>query len=448
MGTYEETIGGKTHSQRRNRIAAEVNRSKAITDNFGTRVNGGLISTVITEYRELDSPQVTGLISGIQGTNKDLPFLVAGGTYNDALSGTAKAIIRHDGSVKFTDGLFDGIIHATSGEFTGLIHAQGGNVGILDIDLNGNVKLMDSTYPTLVRLLFTRSSIPTVDDIVSTSQYGDSTTNSNAIYSTSGSTTLTNYITVTKDSSKLTFSGTVSLEAELDISHGYTDGYASVEIILIKDGSTYVTLSSIEEVLDEQHLSTSRSFTVNKELIVPAGVYKIQVKRTFANTHSAAGGMSGTSTLAWSFVKDIRRFEFGLNGFMAWYTNNHMHFSENGGLDVRGKTDIPGLLAMGRVSSTGAQDTNKIWGAKAATDNCTKNGTGVFRVPHKVLHSKITGIAIPTSSNYLIAQTGETAAYISGETLYNGYVEFTITSRSSGANSDIGFNYYIYGNNY
>jgi len=448
MGTYEETIGGKTHSQRRNRIAAEVNRSKAITDNFGTRVNGGLISTVITEYRELDSPQVTGLISGIQGTNKDLPFLVAGGTYNDALSGTAKAIIRHDGSVKFTDGLFDGIIHATSGEFTGLIHAQGGNVGILDIDLNGNVKLMDSTYPTLVRLLFTRSSIPTVDDIVSTSQYGGSTTNSNAIYSTSGSTTLTNYITVTKDSSKLTFSGTVSLEAELDISHGYTDGYASVEIILIKDGSTYVTLSSIEEVLDEQHLSTSRSFTVNKELIVPAGVYKIQVKRTFANTHSAAGGMSGTSTLAWSFVKDIRRFEFGLNGFMAWYTNNHMHFSENGGLDVRGKTDIPGLLAMGRVSSTGAQDTNKIWGAKAATDNCTKNGTGVFRVPHKVLHSKITGIAIPTSSNYLIAQTGETAAYISGETLYNGYVEFTITSRSSGANSDIGFNYYIYGKNY
>lgn len=79
-------------------IDAKVNIAKAITDKFGTTVDGGLISTVITEYRELDSPQVTGLISGIQGTNKDLPFLVAGGTYNDALSGTAKAIIRHDGS--------------------------------------------------------------------------------------------------------------------------------------------------------------------------------------------------------------------------------------------------------------------------------------------------------------------------------------------------------------
>ena len=116
MGTYKETIGGKTHSQRYNRVVSEVNRSKAITDKFGTRVDGGLISTVITEYRELDSPQVTGLISGIQGTNKDLPFLVAGGTYNDALSGTAKAIIRHDGSVKFTEAEIQGQLKSnTSG---------------------------------------------------------------------------------------------------------------------------------------------------------------------------------------------------------------------------------------------------------------------------------------------------------------------------------------------
>jgi hypothetical protein len=126
MGTYKETIGGKTHSQRYNRIVSEVNRSKAITDKFGTRVDGGLISTVITEYRELDSQQVTGLISGIQGTNKDLPFLVAGGTYDDALSGTAKAIIRHDGSVKFTDGEFHGTVYATDGEFHGTIYATDG----------------------------------------------------------------------------------------------------------------------------------------------------------------------------------------------------------------------------------------------------------------------------------------------------------------------------------
>jgi len=88
---------------------------------------------------------VTGLISGIQGTNKDLPFLVAGGTYNDALSGTAKAIIRHDGSVKFTDGEFHGTVYATDGEFTGTIHAANGTIGNWSLDYGriGSVVLVE-----------------------------------------------------------------------------------------------------------------------------------------------------------------------------------------------------------------------------------------------------------------------------------------------------------------
>jgi hypothetical protein len=371
--------------------------------------------------RELNSTDETAGISGIRGSNRDLPAFWTG-TYADAIAGTAGIIFRHNST---------------------------GKVGVLDVDANGNVIIRDVSDTTLIRLMFSKSNIPTVADILSTIQDGGTVTNSNAIYTTSGSTTLTNYITVDKDSSKLTFSGTITIDAELDTSHGNKPGYALVEIILIKDDSTYAMLSSIRGVLDEQHPSTSGSLTVNKELIVGVGVYKIQVRRTFKNTYTASGGISGISTLAWSFVKGIRRFEFGLNGFMAWYTNNHMHFSENGGLDVRGKTNIPGLLAMGRVSSTGAQDQNKIWGARSATDNCSKDGTGVFRVPHKVLHSKITGVAIPTMIGYIVAQTGETAAIKNEDgSITNGYVEFTITSRSSGTYSDVGFNYYIYGSNY
>lgn len=400
---------------------AKANTSKAITDKFGTTVDGGLIQSVMMLLRELNSTDETAGISGIRGSNRDLPAFWTG-TYADAIAGTAGIIFRHNST---------------------------GKVGVLDVDANGNVIIRDVSDTTLIRLMFSKSNIPTVADILSTTQDGGTVTNSNAIYTTSGSTTLINYITVTKDSSKLTFSGTITIDAELDTPHGYTSGYALVEIILIKDDSAYATLSSIGGVLDEQHPSTSGSLTVNKELIVGVGVYKIQVRRIFKNTYTASGGISGISTLAWSFIKDIRRFEFGLDGFMAWYTNNHMHFSENGGLDVRGKTNIPGLLAMGRVSSTGAQDTNKIWGAKSATDNCSKNGTGIFRVPHKVLHSKITGLAIATTSGYIIAQTNETAATkdVNGN-IINGYVEFTVISRSTGANSDVGFNYYIYGNNY
>lgn len=118
---------------------SKANISKAITDKFGTTTDGGLINTVITEFREADSEQVTGLISGIQGADKDLPFLVAGGTYAEGIAGTAKAIIRHDGSVKFTDGEFHGKVYAMDGEFKGTLSGVIGTFKRLEcIDDNGN----------------------------------------------------------------------------------------------------------------------------------------------------------------------------------------------------------------------------------------------------------------------------------------------------------------------
>jgi hypothetical protein len=389
---------------------AKANTSKAITDKFGTTVDGGLIQSVMMLLRELNSTDETAGISGIRGSNRDLPAFWTG-TYADAIAGTAGIIFRHNST---------------------------GKVGVLDIDANGNVIIRDVSDTTLIRLMFSKSNIPTVADILSTTQDGGTVTNSNAIYSTSGSTTLINYITVTKDSSKLTFSGTITIDAELDIPHGYTSGYALVEIILIKDDSTYATLSSIEGVLDEQHPSTSGSFTVNKELIVGVGVYKIQVKRTFINTHIASGGISGISTLAWSFIKDIRRFEFGLDGFMAWYTNNHMHFSENGGLDVRGATNIPGLLLAGEVGYTGGFTSS--WGAKKhASSTAVKIATGQYRVYHSIGHMDYQVQITPTSSNR--------TSYISAKGTDN-FVVYFYSVGSSPALSDTGFHFMITGRNY
>ena len=118
-GTYKETAAGNIISFRPNEVLAKVLKGAAVTDTFKTTINGGLISTVITEYRELNSEQVTGLISGIQGANKNLPFLVAGGTYAEGIAGTAKAIIRHDGTSKFTDTDITGRITSNEGVIAG-----------------------------------------------------------------------------------------------------------------------------------------------------------------------------------------------------------------------------------------------------------------------------------------------------------------------------------------
>ncbi|MDD4690076.1 MAG: hypothetical protein PHE51_10065 [Eubacteriales bacterium] len=108
---------------------ATANIARAITDKFGTTIDGGLISTVITFLREFNSTTETAGLSGIQGSGKKDPAFWAGGTYDQAFGGTAKAIIRHDGSAKFTDADITGVINALNG----------GKIGGLSI-IDGSLK--------------------------------------------------------------------------------------------------------------------------------------------------------------------------------------------------------------------------------------------------------------------------------------------------------------------
>lgn len=59
------------------------------------------------------SNEVMG-INGIAGSAGDNPAFWAGGSYSQAIAGTAKAIIRHDGSVKFTDAEITGTISSNA----------------------------------------------------------------------------------------------------------------------------------------------------------------------------------------------------------------------------------------------------------------------------------------------------------------------------------------------
>jgi hypothetical protein len=82
-------------------IAAGV-EAKAKTDGF-TTIEGGLITTNIIKLGNLDGQEK----AGISGTEKDasdnsLPAFWAGGTYEQAIAGTTKVIIKHDGSSKLS----------------------------------------------------------------------------------------------------------------------------------------------------------------------------------------------------------------------------------------------------------------------------------------------------------------------------------------------------------
>lgn len=388
---------------------AKANTSKAITDKFGTTIEGGLIQSVMISLREINSADDTAGFSGIRGQNMDLPAFWTG-TYAHALDGTAGIIFRHNST---------------------------GKIGVLDIDANGNVKLMDVTDPMLIRLIFSKSNIPGAADILSTTQFGQSVTNAAAMGSTSGMTILANGLSVTKDSSELTFAGILSINAALDEAHGYTSGFALVKAMLYKDDEYYADLSSIGGILDTTYPTTSGTYNLNVKQIVPIGNYTIVLQRTFENTITQSGGISNTSTFAWSFVKDIRRFEFGLDGFMSWYTNNHIHFKELTGLDIQGATNIPGVLLSATVASSGGWAA--VWGAKKSTSSPVNNSTGRYTVYHTVGHSNYQVNATPNTSNK--------SCYI----VSKGVNNFVIEWRSIGSTPALintGFDFQIVGNNY
>ena len=133
-----------------NKLLADTNTTVAKTKGFtqigDANYGDGLIFTSLIKLLDAgnDGEEMAG-ISGIAGDNKEDPAFWAGGTYEQAIGGTAKAIIRHDGSSKFTDTEITGTVNATSGSFTGHVEADSGEIGdfaIVDGELTANHSYM------------------------------------------------------------------------------------------------------------------------------------------------------------------------------------------------------------------------------------------------------------------------------------------------------------------
>ena len=106
-----------------NQLQADIIEEQAKTQ-FQTTTDGGLIYTALMK---LFNPSSGSETAGISGNNETAtnPAFYAGGTYAEALSGTAKAIIRHDGTVRFTSAEITGTVNAISGTFNNVIFQSG-----------------------------------------------------------------------------------------------------------------------------------------------------------------------------------------------------------------------------------------------------------------------------------------------------------------------------------
>ena len=147
----------------------------------------------------------------------------------------------------------------------------------------------------------------------------------------------------------------------------------------------------------------------------------------------------GATTLSWSFVQaDVRRFQFGLNGFMAMYSLLHLYVSETEGIDIKGKTNMPGVLLSGTVASGGG--IAAAWGAKQSTTNPSYNSTSkYYTVYHTVGHA-----------NYQVnaaSYTANTSFRIVSKSTNNFVIEWRTIGSTPTLVSTM-FDFQIIGNNY
>lgn len=317
-----------------------------------------------------------------------------------------------------------------------ICHNGTGKIGIFVIDDSGNIKIFDPNDPTILRLMFSKNALPTLQSILDSNIYGGSVTNVGSI-GKNETTILPNKLVVTESGATITFTGTLYV-------YGYLfgdRGRISITVRIVNESS----LDSIYSITDGRILTPDNpeyTNTTNISVEIPnvdAGTYRIEISRILVNVDLySEGGLSGKSTLSWSLNKEIKRFEFARNGFMAFYQNFHMYFSEDGGLDVRGTTNIPGVLLAGEAGYTGGF--TSVWGAKGhSSKTAEKISTGQYRVWHSIGHQDYQVQITPTSANR--------TAYIYSKANDN-FVVYFYSVGSSPALSDTGFHFSITGRNY
>lgn len=419
-GTYKETAAGNIISFRPNEVLAKVLKGAAVTDTFKTTINGGLISTVMILLRELNSIIETAGISGIQDDGY-LPAYWSGGTYAEALafSELMRAVDRGDNPIA------SATLNAKMSSIV-MLHNGHAKVGELIVKSNGQIIVLDKATGK-IKFIINSQDIPSVADLMSGTAFGESKTNP-SVSGITGIVTLQNTISVDKNNSTLSFAADISLTLR-----NYTKiADASMSVDLFKNGVLYLNLGSLSVVkLDEGTSPVIDSYSISKIISgIPTGTYSVKITVVASGDVRDYAGSISASTLAWNFTQSgVRYFQLGLNGLMAYYSDNHFHYTETEGLDVRGATNMPGVLAAGSSTSGGAQ--TNVWGAKS-------NSAGVTTIT-----SPAAGFRVPLSglshSNYVVQITPHTNTTFRVGTKTSTYFEIY----GSG-----GFDYVVIGKNY
>lgn len=404
-----QNVAGNAAIEAQNALHKAANALAKAVENeaktqFQTVIDGGLIYTALMKLFDSGTGSETAFISGKQGAG-GLPAFGAGGSYDDALSNIAKIILRHDGT---------------------------GRIGILDINSEGDVTVYDDNG--VERFSIRKSNLLSLAELIAQGTF-TLTEEQSSFVSTTDNTVIVPGMAmqVTKPGGSLHVQGL--LKAYIEVQNMQQDAAGtSAQVLLYRDGKHHATLFATTIVKYPQDGSPTpfKESIVNgqEQISVEPGYYtvRLHVERTvYAGNNSTSSGSLGSGKMTWTLnTSQYRRINFGKNGMLMAYPDMHLYYSQETGLDVKGKTNMPGVLAAGSSTSGGTQ--TNVWGAKSNAGGVTPISGG-FRVPLNEM----------SYSNYVVQITPHTNSTFRVGTKTSAYFEIY----GSG-----GFDYVVIGKNY
>jgi hypothetical protein len=183
----------------------------------------------------------------------------------------------------------------------------------------------------------------------------------------------------------------------------------------------------------------ARSTSIDFKLTgMPDGNYSVRFSIAASSSTISASADISTSILKWEFrQQNVRYFQFGKNGMMAFFSNNHWYFTETGGLDIKGETNIPGVLFSGSVALYGGLVSS--WGAKKHPSLAVnRNSTGNYTVYHSVGHLEYHVSLTPALNR---------TCYVGSKT-ESSFAVYVYSTGNSPSLADSPFDFQIFGKNY
>ena len=369
-----------------------------------SEINGGLILASVLAARD-SGGTVRSYQNGDPALN-DIAF--AAGVENFGVSGETQNIaLKHSGAAK---------------------------IGAFSVSETGEIEMIDPSTQT-ARLRFATVNLPSISSLYNGVAY--SGTPSIGSGSTSGTQTLTGSFTILHDGVTVNFtSGTITITG---IGRSHSDGlpsFAMAELMLYRDSRLIARIDSAKIRFFGTNLS-SDSLTrpiPARSMILNAGTYTFRLLCTSDGDVIEKNATSTAFTGSYNYnLRNVKRQQYGLDGMMLFYSDNHFHFTEHGGLDARAETNkwnAPGALLGGRMVGTGT--VTNWWGPKVGSGSGKTSTAGEYQINHTIGHL-----------NYFISATPTTDVRLRITAKTNNY--FRIRSSSS---AEVTFDYVVIGNNY